>query len=129
MKRYGIYLFMVVMIAILVIHYSIKINNMEKNRKYDSIINQVITIENLKLAEQGLVSKENIMPREVIGTVIYADGKYVRLIYELKPNKQADVYYEFNEMTNTYIEMKYISDEVWSLLDEGDDYKENIEIK
>lgn len=128
MKRFGICLFMVVMMTILVIYYSIKIENIEKDHKYDSIINQVITIENLKLAEQGLVSKDNIIPREEIGIAIYADGKYVRLIYDLKPNKQTDVFYEFNEETNSYIEMKHISDDVWRLL-EDEDYKVNIGIK
>lgn len=128
MKRLWICLLMVVIIAILVIYYSIKLENMVKDHKYDSVINQVITIENLKLAEQGLVSKENIIPREEIGTAIYADGKYVRLIYELRPNKQTDVFYEFNEETDSYIEMKHISDDVWKLL-EDEDYKENIGIK
>ncbi len=74
------------------------------------------------------MSKENIIPREEIGTAIYADGKYVRLIYDLKSNKQTDVYYEFDKVTDSYIEMKHITDDVRKLLEE-EDYKENIGIK
>ncbi|WP_445489005.1 lipoprotein [Niallia sp. 03133] len=70
-------------------------NKEEKTKeKYDSIINQVITLENIKLQKEKILKNNEILKREETGIIVYSDGKYISLIYTLDSNKQIESIYQ-----------------------------------
>ncbi|MGG0655394.1 hypothetical protein [Rummeliibacillus pycnus] len=63
-------------------------DNQKSKDKYDTSINQVITLENEKL------KKENKMEinREEIGIVVYSDGELINLMYDYNKIKINSIY-------------------------------------
>ena len=55
----------------------------EKKEKYDNAINQVVTLENKRLQHEKELSAHDVLLREKLGVVVYSDGHYVRLYYNI----------------------------------------------
>lgn len=64
----------------------------EKNKeKYDSAINQVITLESKR------ISDIKALKREEVGIIVYGKGKYIELIYTIKPDNQIESIYKIDQ--------------------------------
>ncbi|WGD70210.2 hypothetical protein P5658_25725 (plasmid) [Bacillus subtilis] len=72
----------------------------EKKEKYDSSINQVVTLENKRLQKEKILTDTDILKREDIGIAVYQNGDFIELIYELKPNKQTESLYKKDKSKN-----------------------------
>ncbi|MBQ6446225.1 MAG: hypothetical protein IJJ10_02020 [Bacillus sp. (in: Bacteria)] len=66
--------------------------------KYNSAIEQVISLENSKFE-----SKKIELKRKDIGIAVYSQGKYIELMYEID-NKKIESMYEYDSSKKIYIE-------------------------
>ncbi|MGE6631849.1 hypothetical protein [Bacillus sp. NPDC077027] len=99
--------------------------------KYDSSINQVITLENKKLQSEGILNEHEILKREDVSIVVYTNGDYIELIYELKKNKQQKETLYKKEKSNmfTVIPTAKIKNGDVDEPTENTDYVENLILK
>jgi len=104
--------------------------NEEKNKKkYDSAINQVITLENKYLQKEKIFSDTKILKREDTGIIVFKDGKFIELIYDVS-GKQIESLYKrdidnnYKRYPNTKEELEKVDKDLKII-----DYTENIGLK
>ncbi|GAA5660888.1 cystatin-like fold lipoprotein [Geobacillus stearothermophilus] len=99
--------------------------------RYDSSINQVIILENKRLQKEKKLDDNEILKREDTGIVVYSDGKYIELIYELDSNKQNKSLYKYNEKNNSYEQFPHTPNKLKKIQKylEKTSYIENIGLK
>ncbi|MGG2973717.1 lipoprotein [Geobacillus stearothermophilus] len=104
--------------------------NEEKNKKkYDLAINQVITLENKYLQKEKIFSDTQILKREDTGIIVFKDGKFIELIYDVS-GKQIESLYKrdidnnYKRYPNTKEELEKVDKDLKII-----DYTENIGLK
>lgn len=71
--------------------------------KYDNAINQVVTLENKKLQEEGELSVDEVLLRENLGVTVYSDGYFIRLYYNIDGSDK----WPRTEKTYKHVSKKY----------------------
>ncbi|HCL0577126.1 TPA: hypothetical protein N1S95_004550 [Salmonella enterica subsp. enterica serovar Typhi] len=66
----------------------------EKKKKYDSLINEIIILENKRLQSKGILDENEILKREDTGIIVFKEGKFIELIYDLKGHKKFQSLYK-----------------------------------
>lgn len=90
----------IILSTLIIILTGCKSEKEEKKEKYDSSINQVVTLENKRLQKEKILTDTDILKREDIGIAVYQNGDFIELIYELKPNKQTESLYKKDKSKN-----------------------------
>ncbi|MED4718461.1 hypothetical protein, partial [Bacillus badius] len=67
------------------------------SKKFDSAINEVISLENKRLEREKLFREKDVLKREDTGIIVYSDGKYIELIYTIDSTQQIESMFEYNE--------------------------------
>ncbi|NRG47224.1 hypothetical protein HRF87_21085 [Bacillus sp. CRN 9] len=70
-------------------------NRNEVNQKYETAIEEVLVLENKKLMNNDGLKREDV------GIIVYSEGKYIELIYDLN-NEQIESLYEFDTDRKVY---------------------------
>lgn len=70
-------------------------NRNEVNQKYETAIEEVLVLENKKLMNNDGLKREDL------GIIVYSEGKYIELIYDLN-NEQIESLYEFDTDRKVY---------------------------
>lgn len=78
-----------------------KSKDVTNKEKYDSVINQVITLENKRLQKDNILSQNEILKREDTGIIVYSEGKYIELIYTINKN-QIESFFKYDEKDKKY---------------------------
>lgn len=92
--------FLIILSTLIIMLTGCKSEKEEKKEKYDSSINQVVTLENKRLQKEKILTDTDILKREDIGIAVYQNGDFIELIYELKPNKQTESLYKKDKSKN-----------------------------
>lgn len=55
--------------------------------KYDNAINQIVTLENKWLQQEGELPVDEALLRENLGVVVYSEGRFIKLFYNVDGSK------------------------------------------